>query len=72
MKTIEIEALSLEEMTSGEAIVINGGLPILGPVIDFICGLISGGLFGYTLYRATHVDEYYGGELEPAYCYGEQ
>lgn len=82
MKTMEIKALGLEELSANEIMVTDGGstaayvpAPIVDAIVRFL-GFVSGVLIGYgaaskcTREREEEVEVYYGGELDAAVCIG--
>ncbi len=74
MNSPKINVLGLENVSIDEAITIDGGAFIpWGPIIDYLIRTVSGFLLGWEAYRILNksdVEEYYGGELEPAICIG--
>ena len=75
MKTMEIKSLGLEEVVADEAVNIDGGAVIPWPVIIKILEGLGAAAMGFAagwyMYEASEeVEEFYGGELDPAICYG--
>ena len=74
MKSFEIDALELSEMSLQELELIDGGNPagwwLAKKIVEILGAVATGVAAGWFLAEATDVEEYYGGMLEPAYCYG--
>lgn len=76
MKTMEIKALGLEEVSINEIVSITGGVFPWWPVLkvlmelgDVAMGMCAGMLI-YNGLQQNEVEEYYGGELDAAVCIG--
>ena len=80
MKSLELNAWGLEEVSINEAIAINGGeastipipWPVLWKILMALGDIATGVAAGYYLHQAISEDavEIYGGELDPAICVG--
>ncbi len=76
MKTMEIKALGLEEVSINEIVSITGGVFPWWPVLKVLMELgdvamgMCAGLLIYNGLQQNEVEEYYGGELDAAVCIG--
>lgn len=77
MKSLELNAWGLEEVSNSETIAINGGQACIpwNVILELLLALgdiATGVAAGYYLNKALSedVEEYYGGELDPAICVG--
>lgn len=75
MKSIDITALGFEDVSINESVNTNGGVipwPIIFEVLGHITEVTIGIAAAVLIYESMNeeVEEYYGGELDAAICYG--
>lgn len=75
MKSFELNAWGLEEVSVSESIAVNGGQACIpwGIVLEYLARIFAGGVVGWSIYEMfseEEVIEIYGGELDPAICVG--
>lgn len=70
MKSLELNAWDLEEVSVSESIAVNGGQACIpwGIVLEYLARIFAGGVVGWSIYEMfseEEVIEIYGGELDP-------
>ena len=81
MKKFEVSALGLEEMSLNEITTVEGGIPwkTIWKATKYVAGLVGAwaadkgldALFSASEEEDIYDATFYGGTIDPAYCYGE-